>query len=603
MQNVHLDRKVYLGVVGPLVLAIAVLLALCIGGFAMLSAVRAYVGGESLWSKARASAVAHLRSHALTGRAADYRRFQEALTVPLGDRAGRLELDKPNPDLKLVEAHWLAGENAAEDIPGQIRLYRYFRHVEFMDEAVRAWIEGDRLIEQLQALGLRIHLHVERGDPPAVLQPLLDDLDMLDGRFVTVEKYFSATLGRASRETERLLVGVTVALGALLALGGGWFVRRAMRQQMLDRQELIEANHRWDLAADAAGIGLFDWRIAEDRFRMDARACRLYGLASGPDGASFKRSEMRAMTLPDDQAFVRQRLDEAVNQGTLFKDRYRVRLPDGDIRHLEGVGRVREGDAPDQARMIGILRDVGSEVAQAQLTVDKEAAERMVRLRVEFLSRLSHELRTPLNAVLGVAQLLSIDPSEPLSANQAKRVRILQDSGAQLLRLIEDVLDITRIDSGALQLASEPVDLLATVRAGLDIVEPERAAREIRIEDRMPHRVLEVLADRPRLQQVFVNLLGNACRYNSRGGRLSLHSGEDEDGAWVDVRDEGPGMTPEQLALLFQPFKRFASAPDSGGAGLGLVVTKLLVEQMQGSIAVDSEPGKGTRFTVRLKRV
>src|SRR5688572_10113557 len=109
----------------------------------MLSAVRAYVGGESLWSKARASAVAHLRSHALTGRAADYRRFQEALVEPLGYRAGRLELDKPNPDLKLVEAHWLVGENAPEDIPGQIRLYRYFRNVEFMDEAVKAWIEGD----------------------------------------------------------------------------------------------------------------------------------------------------------------------------------------------------------------------------------------------------------------------------------------------------------------------------------------------------------------------------------------------------------------------------------------------------------------------------
>lgn len=596
------DRKIYLGVLTPLVLAIAVLLALCIGGFSMLSSVRAYVGGESLWSKARTSAVAHLRSHALTGRAADYRRFQEALTVPLGDRAGRLELDKPNPDLKVVEAGWLAGENSAEDIPGQIRLYRWFRHVEFMDEAVKVWAEGDRLIEQLQALGLRIHLHVERGDRPAMLQPMLDELETLDGRFLTLEKHFSATLGRASRETERLLVAVTVALGALLALGGGWFVRRAVRTQVVDRQALVEANQRWDLAADAADIGLFDWQIADDRFQMDARACQLYGLQSGPDGASFKRSEMRAMTHPDDQAFVRQQLDAAVTQGTLFKNRYRVRLPDGDIRHLEGVGRLRDGDSPERARLIGILRDVGSDVAQAQLTIDKEAAERMARLRVEFLSRLSHELRTPLNAVLGVAQLLSIDPAEPLSPNQAKRVKILQDSGSQLLRLVEDVLDITRIDTGALELASEPIDLIATVRAGLDLVEPERAAREIRIEDRMPQRVLEVLADGPRLQQVFVNLLGNACKFNSRGGRLTLHSGEDGHGAWVQVGDDGPGMTSEQVAMLFQPFRRFAASPDAGGAGLGLVVAKLLLDQMQGSISVDSEPGKGTRFTVRLRR-
>jgi signal transduction histidine kinase len=595
-------RPHLLGLIWPFVAVVLAQAILASVSLYTMSAVRAYVGGESLWSKARASAVGHLRSHALTGRAVEYRRFLEALTVPLGDRSARLELDKPDPDLDVVRAGLLAGENVAGDIPGLIRLYRWFRHVEFMDEAVRAWTEGDRLIEQLQALGLRIHLHVERGDPPAVLQPLLDDLDALDARFVTVEKYFSATLGRASRETERLLVGVTVVLGALLGLGGGWFVRRAMRLQMIDRQLLIEANHRWELAAEAAGIGLFDWHIAEDRFQMDERACRLYGLKSGPEGAGFKRSEMRAMTHPDDQAFVRLRLDEAVNEGTLFRNRYRVRLPDGDIRHLEGIGRVRQGRSPDDARMYGILRDVGGEVAQAQLTIDKEAAERMARLRVEFLSRLSHELRTPLNAVLGVAQLLSIDPAEPLSPNQAKRVKILQDSGAQLLRLIEDVLDITRIDSGALQLVHEPVDLLATVRAGLDVVEPERAAREIRIEDRMPHRVLEVLADGARLQQVFVNLLGNACKYNSRGGRLSLTSGEDEQRAWVQVRDDGPGMTPEQLAMLFQPFRRFAPTPDSGGAGLGLVVSKLLVDQMQGSISVDSEPGKGTSFTVSLKR-
>jgi signal transduction histidine kinase len=471
-----------------------------------------------------------------------------------------------------------------------------------MDEAVKVWIEGDRLIEQLQALGLRIHLHVERGDRPATLQPLLDELDSLDARFLTLEKHFSATLGRASRETERLLVAVTVSLGALLALGGGWFVRRAVRSQVRDRQALVEANQRWDLAAEAAGFGLFDWHIAEDRFQMDERACKLYGLQGGPEGVGLKRSEMREMTHPDDQALVRQRLDEAVTHGTLFKERFRVRLPNGDIRHLEGVGRVRDWESVERARMIGILRDVGADVAQAQLTLDKEAAERMARMRVEFLSRLSHELRTPLNAVLGVAQLLSIDPSEPLSANQAKRVKILQESGSQLLRLVEDVLDITRIDTGALQLASEPVDLLAAVRAGLDIVEPERAAREVRIEDRMPQRVLEVLADRSRLQQVLVNLLGNACKYNSRGGRLSLHSGEDGHGAWVQIGDDGQGMTPEQLAMLFQPFKRFAASPDVGGAGLGLVVAKLLLDQMQGSISVDSQPGKGTRFTVRLRR-
>jgi signal transduction histidine kinase len=597
-QSVPSDRMVYLGVVAPLLLAIALLLALCIGGFSVLSAVRTYVGGESLWSKARATAVTQLRLHALNGHASEYRRYVDALSVPLGDRAARLELDKPKPDMQVIEAGFLAGENAPEDIPSAIRLYRYFRHVDFMEDAVLAWAEGDRLIEQLQTLGERIHAHVERGDSPAMMTPLVSELDALDARLVTVEKYFSATLGRASRKAEQLLIAITLALALLLALGGALFVRRAMRLQLADRQLLVEANQRWDLAADAAGIGLFEWHIADDRFVMDARAAALYGAGDGSSGATFRRSEIRAMTHPDDQAFVRQSLDQAVSGGGILMNRYRVQLPGDGVRHVEAIGRVRDWDTAERARMVGILRDVGGEVAQAQLTVDKEAAERVSRRRVEFLARLSHELRTPLNAVLGVAQLLRIDPLEPLTANQAKRVQILQDSGTQLLRLIEDVLDITRIDSGTMDLQAGPADLLATVRMGLNIIEPERAASSVRIEDRMPQRVAMVKADPERLRQVFVNLLSNGCKYNARGGRLSLSYRDDERNAWVTIADEGPGMTAGQMADLFEPFKRLA--PDVPGTGLGLVVVKLLLEQMHGSVLVESEPGRGSCFTVRL---
>src|SRR5258706_9661364 len=275
------DRIVLLGVVGPLVLAIVTLLALCLGGFDMLSAVRAYVGGESLWSKARADAVDHLRAYAASANESDYRGFVDALAVPLGDRQARLELDKPRPDMALVHAGFVAGENSPDDIPGIVRLYRYFRHVEFMEEAVATWVDGDRLIEQLQQLGVRIHAHAGRGDAPATMAPLLGQLDMLNARLVSLEKYFSATLGRASRKTQQLLQGVTLLLAALLALGGVLLVRRSMRQQLLDRQLVMEANHRWELGADAAGIGLFDWHVADDRFDLDERAAALFGLGNG----------------------------------------------------------------------------------------------------------------------------------------------------------------------------------------------------------------------------------------------------------------------------------------------------------------------------------
>jgi signal transduction histidine kinase len=591
---------VYLGVVGPLVLAIMTLLAVCIGGFSVLSSVRAYVGGESLWSKARASAVAHLRAHAVTGQMSEYRRFTDALGVSLGDKAARLELDKLQPDMRAVEAGFLAGENSAEDIPGLIRLYRFFRRTDFMEEAVGAWIEGDRLIEELQVLGHRIHLHVQRGDPPGVIRPLLVDLDVLDVKLANVEKYFSATLGRASRKTENTLIVLASVLAGLLATGCAFYVRSVMSRQLADRQLLVEANERWDLAADEAGIGLFDWQIAEDRFAMDERAAKLYGLDGGP--AVFRRSEMRAMTHPEDQAFVRTRLDAAVSSGESFKNRYRIVMPDGSIRHVEAIGRVRHWHQPAKARMVGILRDVGSDIAQAQLTIDKEAAERVAQLRVQFLSRLSHELRTPLNAVLGVAQLLRIDPTEPLTVNQAKRVQILEESGTHLLHLVEDVLDISGVDSGALKLECEPLDMMDVVRASLGIVEPERAAAGVRVEDRLPHRKVMVLADAKRLRQVFVNVLSNGCKHNERGGVMSLVHGEDERHAWVTVSHDGPGMSSEQVADIFEPFRHTSQGRDQADTGLGLVIVKLLVEQMQGSVWVESEPGQGARFTVRMRR-
>jgi signal transduction histidine kinase len=591
---------VYLGVMGPLLLAIVSLLALCIGGFSVLSSVRAYVGGESLWSKARANAVANLRLHAMAGRQADYRRFLDALAVPLGDRSARLELDKPHGDDELIRAGFLAGENAAQDIPGMIRLYRYFRRVEFMEEAIGAWAEGDRLIEQLQELGMRIHAHVERGDPPAAITGLMVELDTLDSRLANVEKYFSSTLGRASRKTGRLLVVVTLTLAGLLALGGMLFMRRAMRLQMQDRQLLLEANQRFDLGADAAGIGLFNWHVIDDSFDLDARACRLYGMDCPPEGMRIRRSELRRRTLPDDQASARMDFEAAVTSGETMHLRYRIHMGEEQVRHLEAIGRMRDVHDPARARMVGVMRDVGSEVTQAQLTVDKEAAERAARLRVEFLSRLSHELRTPLNAVLGVAQLLRIDPTEPLSVNQAKRVQILEESGAHLLRLVEDVLDITRIDSGALKLDMVPTDLIGTVRTALNIVEPERAAHDVRIEDRMPYRQAMVMADPHRLQQVFLNLLDNACKYNARGGLLSLEFGEDGRDYRISIGDQGAGMTPAQMGEIFQPFKRVSAKNDVSGTGLGLVVVKLLVAQMQGSVMVESESGQGSVFTVRM---
>jgi signal transduction histidine kinase len=589
------ERAFFLAVLGPFVLSIAALAVVVVVGFSVLSAARAYVAGESLWSKGRSAAVAALRAYADRGLDADYHRFEAALVVPLGDRRARLALDRSDPDLAAAREGFLAGDNAAEDIDGMVRLFRYGRQLDVMREAIDAWTEGDALIAELRELGQALRRqHFAAVPDHAAMQALATRIDDLDRSLVSAERRFTAALGRASVVTERLLVGLTIALASLLALLAVLSVQRVLRAQFERRRLIDTANRRWALAADAAGLGIFEWRRADDCFHLDVRAAAIHGL---DPRVPVRRGALGGAIHPDDRAQVQGAWERAIERAELFHQRYRIVRGDAE-RWVEATGLARD----EAGAVIGVVRDITDEAVLGRLTLEKQAAERVAQARVDFLSRLSHELRTPLNAVLGLAQLMRIDTGEPLTAAQDRRVRIIIESGQQLLRLVEDVLDITRIDSGTVALTLQPTDVETALRAALNLVEPERAAVGVTIELGLATGLSRVAADPQRLQQVFVNLLSNGCKYNRRGGRLTVVARDEGPWLHLDFTDEGPGLAPDQLRELFQPFKRLAPTGAAGGTGLGLVVVKLLVEQMNGRVDVRSTPGQGSCFTVSLPR-
>ncbi|MHB1292029.1 MAG: ATP-binding protein [Sulfuricella sp.] len=241
--------------------------------------------------------------------------------------------------------------------------------------------------------------------------------------------------------------------------------------------------------------------------------------------------------------------------------------------------------------------------AGQELLRAKEEAEQANRAKSEFLSRMSHELRTPLNAILGFAQLMEFDPEEPLSPSQSASVKHIIQAGWHQLALVNEVLDLARIEAGRMQLHLERVMLAQAVQECIDLVSPLSSERQLKVEDHVSAcGECFVWADFTRFKQVLLNLLSNAIKYNREGGTITLACQRSApDRQKVSVTDTGPGVPDDKLDELFVPFNRLdADKSQTQGTGVGLAVAKRLVELMGGEIGVESRLGEGSTFWVEL---
>jgi CheY-like chemotaxis protein/two-component sensor histidine kinase len=208
-----------------------------------------------------------------------------------------------------------------------------------------------------------------------------------------------------------------------------------------------------------------------------------------------------------------------------------------------------------------------------------------------------------MNAILGFAQLLNMSRKEPLTSIQKERVRQITKGGQHLLDLINEILDISRIEAGRLQISPEPVPLRESIQEVLDLTTPLAANRHILIQTSLEMKEPPfVMADRQRLKQVLLNLLSNAVKYNYDGGYVMVSCEQTASGCWrISVTDAGPGILPENLERLFTPFERLsADQSNVEGTGLGLALAKRLVELMKGRIGVESMAGRGSTFWIEL---
>lgn len=355
---------------------------------------------------------------------------------------------------------------------------------------------------------------------------------------------------------------------------------------------------RLRLATESAGIGCWQHSLDGRQIAWDAQAYQLMG-ATPADGAPAQI--LQRCVHPEDVGPLERARLESLRTGRFSID-FRICRGDGEERWLASRGR-RYDDGDGVARCIaGVTWDITeTRMAEAALRA-RETAERANLAKSEFLSRMSHELRTPMNAIVGFTQLLELDRDDPLSPTQRERVGLIRNAGWHLLNLINDVLDLARIEAGRAGVSLQMVDWRAVLEDALAMLQPQAAARGIVLESRSAAGVADaVWCDPARLRQVFLNLLANAIKYSHDNGSVLVGVQQAEAQLVFAVRDNGQGMTARQRDALFEPFS--AAGTDAAGlpSGIGLAITQRLLQQMEGTIEVDSTLGAGSEFRVRLR--
>jgi PAS domain S-box-containing protein len=454
---------------------------------------------------------------------------------------------------------------------------------------------------------------VQRGERSAL--PLVTLPLEFGGRQWEVRLYdLPGRVPPAGRSWAFALVGLvaTAMVGALLLLMSGRtqhveaLVRErtaALEREVASRAEgdqaLRRSEQRFRSIFETAPIGIAFTDLGGGFQEVNAHFC---GLVGRPAEALIGRRSIDVTHADDRREDVRQARRLIRGEIPFYRRLKRYVRPDGSVVHARVLVSLLRGDDGRPHRLVGVVEDITDQLRIEELDRAREAAEAANLAKNEFLSRMSHELRTPMNAILGFTQLMQMDGAEPLGPAQQGRAQQIAQAGWHLLEMINDTLDLSRIEAGSLRLEPTVLELAPLLQRALALVQQSAAERGLAISQQLAPGAPRIVGDATRVTQILTNLLSNAVKYNRAGGSISIESGSPEPG-WVEVavRDTGIGLTDEQRAALFQPFNRLGREQTGlPGTGIGLVISQRLADMMGGSLRAEAVDGPGARFVLRL---
>ncbi len=392
-------------------------------------------------------------------------------------------------------------------------------------------------------------------------------------------------------------------------------LERQIEQRTADIRQAIE---QLNDAQHIAQIGSWELDLINNQLIWSDEIYLLFEIDKDQFGATYE-AFLNAIH-PEDRDAVNAVYSRSLQARESYEITHRLLMPDGRIKYVTERGVSYFDSEGNPIRSVGTVQDVTelkqTEQALKQLNEEleqrvqqrtelllkaKEEADRANNAKSEFLSRMSHELRTPMNAIMGFAQLLETDQETPLTPDQADNVREILHAGKHLLELINEVLDLARIETGRIELSLEPVEVPLLIGECMALLQPLTSGRQIELTLDIDG-IGTVQADRLRLRQILLNLLSNAVKYNRDKGSVQIICRLAAEGiVRIAVHDNGRGIAADALPRLFKPFERIESAYDGiEGTGIGLALSKRLVEAMGGNIGVESVVGVGSTFWVEL---